>query len=55
MYDFTFRLNLLFLNKDRKKRGIHNAQFLTSFECSVVVLKAVTLTSKSAQGFNSGY
>ena len=28
MYDFTFRLNLLFLNKDRKKRGIHNAQFL---------------------------
>ena len=28
MYDFTFRLNLLFLNKDKKKRGIHNAQFL---------------------------
>lgn len=28
---------------------------IDSFECSVVVLKAVSLTSKSAQGFNPGY
>ena len=32
-----------------------NVSRIARFECSVVVLKAVSLTSKSAQGFNPGY